>query len=65
LTGGKLEATEKCRMHGQKSEVADKFSYLEVILEITWVWNKQKIFPTTEGYPAVVAIDKCISATVV
>jgi hypothetical protein len=33
--GGKLEATEKWRMYGQNSEVVDKFSYLEVTLEIT------------------------------
>jgi len=50
-------------MNGQNSEVVEKFNYLEVTLEITWGWNKQKILPNTKGYPALVAIDKCVSVT--
>jgi hypothetical protein len=36
---GKLKATEKQRMNGQNTEVADKFNYLVVMLESIAGWN--------------------------
>jgi hypothetical protein len=45
-----LTASERWRMNGQNTEVADKFNYREV------GWNKQKILAKTKGYKVLPAI---------
>jgi hypothetical protein len=49
---GKLKATERWRMNGQNTEVADKSNYPEV------GWNKQKTSAQTKGYKALLATQK-------
>jgi hypothetical protein len=35
-------ATDRQKMNGQNTEIADKMNYLVVMLESTAGWNKQK-----------------------
>jgi len=63
MKGGRLKATERCKMNGQRTEVVNKFNYQQVMLESIGGWNKHKTPAQSKGYHAFIATDKCISVT--
>jgi len=63
MKGGRLQATEICKMNGQSTGVVNKFNYQQVMLESIGGWNKHKTLAQNKGYHAFIATDKCISVT--
>jgi hypothetical protein len=47
--GGKLKATERWKVNGQKIEVGEKLSYVGVTLDSTRSWNKHKTLAKVKG----------------
>ena len=63
MKGGKLKAMDRWRINSQNSEVVDKLCYIDIFLENTVRWSKQRTLSKGKGCQAFVTVGKCLSVT--
>jgi hypothetical protein len=61
--GGKLKKNDRWSMENQQIEVVKEIDYLEVTLERSGGWSKQKAKQKVKGIQSLVTIDKCLTRT--